>query len=643
MTVSTTATKITAEGNGATTAWPFPFALRDDDEVVVTLTESDGTVTTLSSSAYSVVVNSASGTNPTPVGGTVTYPLSGTPVPLGDFITVQRIAPYLQPTSLANQGISWQSTIEAALDNVVFQTQQLNFQIGQQFSVPVSDDPPAELPIASERANLWAYFDSDGNMTAAAAPSGGVAVSAAMVPVVGAASLALARTAFGLGDVATKNVSTGLIVGGATLRAAYTPVADAGNKAVITSFHFTDRHATGALTYTCPAISTLFVGFGFFVSALTAACTFAIDAGDAFSGAVAGASLTIPPGTQVFISTDGTNTWFVRELQAMGMHSPLNLQLNATVATNALTISVKDRNGNDPSTASPVIVPYRDPTIANGNPVIRALTSALSIVVPDTALLGTANAIPFRVWIGIFDNAGTQVLGVFVSVVGGATPTSIVAIDESAAISGIAVSVGSDLGGTWYTASTITSKAFRILGYLDFSAGQAAAGTWATAPDKVQLFGPGIKLPGDPIKSVITRFTTAADIITTFPSDNTIPEITEGTEITTRTFTAISKCNLCRISTNVYGTKNAAGSFYVGIFQNGVTPAHTFGWSDLRAASVPGYVHAESLIVISTASEITFSIRGGVDANTLTINGAAGARLYGGSLITSLEATEIMT
>lgn len=644
MTVSTTATKITSQGNGATTAWPFTFAIQSASEVVVTLTDSAGTVTTLPSSSYSVTINAATGSNPTPVGGSVTYPLSGSPLALGNFLTVQRIAPLTQPTSLANQGISWQSTIESALDDLTFQTQQLNFQIGQQFSVPVSDPPPATLPVASSRANQWAAFDSVGNMIAASAPSGAIPISAAMQPVVEAATLALGRTAFGLGNVATDNVGLGLVTSGSNLNVVFTPVADSTNKAVLSSFHLTDRHATGALTYTNPAASTLFAGFGYYVSALNSAITFAIDAGDTFSGASTGVSLIIPPGTQVYISTDGTTTWFVRQVQAIGLDSPLNLQINAAVASHQLTVSLKDRNGNDPSTASPMLLAFRDPTATGGDPVIRALSSALSIVIPFSGgvggTLGTANSAAYRVWVVLFDNAGTLVLGLYNSVTGGGTPTQITGIDESAPSSGTTIANNSNSPATFYTASTITTKSFRILGYLDFSAGQATAGSWDTAPDKIQLFGPGIKKPGEAINKAFAATGAVATGTTALPYDDTIPQITEGDQYMTLAITPKAKPNILEIEAQGIFAGNSNSQLVMALFQDATAGALVATPIRLVSTGSAGMDHILYSMLAATVVSTTFRMRAGGTAGTITFNGEGAARLMGGVANSYMRITE---
>jgi hypothetical protein len=58
-----------------------------------------------------------------------------------------------------------------------------------------------------------------------------------------------------------------------------------------------------------------------------------------------------------------------------GFDTAINLQLNASVASNILTVAVKGNNGSDPSASNPVLVAFRDATVANGDPVWVAITS----------------------------------------------------------------------------------------------------------------------------------------------------------------------------------------------------------------------------------------------------------------------------
>jgi len=200
-----------------------------------------------------------------------------------------------------------------------------------------------------------------------------------------------------------------------------------------------------------------------------------------------------------------------------GFDLPVNLQLNASVASNILTVAVKGNNGADPSNANPVLIPFRDPTIANGGPVWRAVTGALSINTNAVgATLGSANGVPFRFWVVAFDNAGTVVLALWQSVTGGATPTAIAPLNEAAPANTTGISATATAAGTFYTpnGTALTGKSFRILGYLDYASGLATAGTYASAPTTAQLFCPSVKLPGEEVQRVQFLTTTATNVTT---------------------------------------------------------------------------------------------------------------------------------
>src|SRR5258706_5608075 len=86
----------------------------------------------------------------------------------------------------------------------------------------------------------------------------------------------------------------------------------------------------------------------------------------------------------------------------------LNGTLVASVAGNALTISVKTLAGNNPSSSDPVFFLFRD---ASAGYAVIEQTAALSISVPSGATLGTVNGQANRIWVGVFNNSGKAVLG----------------------------------------------------------------------------------------------------------------------------------------------------------------------------------------------------------------------------------------
>lgn len=233
-----------------------------------------------------------------------------------------------------------------------------------------------------------------------------------------------------------------------------------------------------------------------------------------------GANILTQAGDTLIATSQGSGNWIIWQFTRAGLpvlnpaapasgFEPINLQLNASVSGNLLTVAVKAADINsDPTANHPVLVPFRDVTLGNGDPVWLSIASALSISTFSTsATLGTANGVPFRLWVVLFNNSGAPVLGLFQSVTGGATPTAIAALAESALITSTGMTAGATSAGVFYTPNGVgvAAKAFRILGYVDFASGLATAGTYNVGPSVVQLFGPGIRKPGDVIQMKLTK------------------------------------------------------------------------------------------------------------------------------------------
>jgi hypothetical protein len=160
--------------------------------------------------------------------------------------------------------------------------------------------------------------------------------------------------------------------------------------------------------------------------------------------------------------------------------SMINGTLTATVSANALTIAIKTKAGADPSAGDPVLVYFRNVTSATGDYTIVSITAATSFVVSSGSTLGTTSAIASRLWVVGFNDGGTFRLGAI-------NLTTQVAIGDDVIASSTAEggAGAADSAGVFYTGTAVTSKAMRVLGYVEST--QATAGTWATTPSKVQL------------------------------------------------------------------------------------------------------------------------------------------------------------
>src|SRR5215211_3317079 len=180
-------------------------------------------------------------------------------------------------------------------------------------------------------------------------------------------------------------------------------------------------------------------------------------------------------------------------------------KLVLTVASNALTVAVKTVADIDPTPRDPVFVITRDVT-AGSLPGFSVLpiTAALSLTVSSGSTLGAANGVPFRLWFVIFNDAGTPRLGVINCRVGGGSPTKIAAINDDLIASSTAEggAGAADNAAVFYSGTAVSSKAFRIVGYAEWSGGLATAGTWNSVSTSSRLFGAGTPTPGATIQTV---------------------------------------------------------------------------------------------------------------------------------------------
>ena len=198
MTVSSQDSTVTYQGNGVATEFAFTFSVPDASVIDVFVTNDVGIVRQLTPPEFTVVLSPLVGTNPTPPSGKVVYSVGGVPIPVGFSLTINRNVPAVQNTSIANQSIIYPPVIEQALDYLTMLTQNSNLNLDRSIKVPIGDPLPADLPPVDDRKNQQAFFDADGNLTAGLPPAGGAVISAAMQPVVAAATIDEARALMGL-------------------------------------------------------------------------------------------------------------------------------------------------------------------------------------------------------------------------------------------------------------------------------------------------------------------------------------------------------------------------------------------------------------------------------------------------------------
>ncbi len=159
-------------GNGSTTSFPFSFKVFTTEDIKVTVNDANGAETVLVlDSNYSVTLNPDQEATP---GGTVTYPISGSPLASGLKLTITGNISYEQGTDIPTGGDFNPTILENALDSLSMQIQQLDEAVSRAAVVPVtSPTDAAELNanidlLANNITKLTTLYDNIADITTVA-------------------------------------------------------------------------------------------------------------------------------------------------------------------------------------------------------------------------------------------------------------------------------------------------------------------------------------------------------------------------------------------------------------------------------------------------------------------------------------------
>lgn len=135
MTISNENSSFTLNGNDATTSFPFTLKCFDEADITLTLIDTLGNDTALAlDTHYSVTLNADQDTTP---GGTITYPISGTPLATGASILGEYDLEYTQSTSISNTGF-YPADVEQMDDRVTILLKQLKRLVDRCIKIPSS-------------------------------------------------------------------------------------------------------------------------------------------------------------------------------------------------------------------------------------------------------------------------------------------------------------------------------------------------------------------------------------------------------------------------------------------------------------------------------------------------------------------------
>ena len=318
-----------------------------------------------------------------------------------------------------------------------------------------------------------------------------------------------------------------------------------------------------------------------------------------------------------------------------------NCTFSAAVGSNTLTVALKTAAGTDPTTASPCNINYRNPTISTGSTSSVQQTSALSInTFAAGASLGSSNGVAFRLWVVVFNNGGTNVM----ALINCSTANNIYALNEGNIATTTPISSGATSAGVFYTpnGTTVSAKSYRILGYLDYASGLATAGTYVNLPTTLQVFGPGIKKPGDIVQSSYTQSGTFASTASNYTQSATLPTIAVGVAgVAAPAFTASSAPNVLRVSGQLVMSNGSNANNMTAFLYNGTAVVSVVGYSSGSSGQAGTPATAIRYQTVAGSSALTFTLYATGSTGTTYVNGTV-SQYFGSVANTYIAIDEIM-
>lgn len=148
---------------------------------------------------------------------------------------------------------------------------------------------------------------------------------------------------------------------------------------------------------------------------------------------------------------------------------------------------------------------------------------------------------------------------------------------------------------------------------------------------------------GFAIQQVSSMFSAVATGTTLIPFDDTIPQITEGTEFMTLAITPKSATNVLVIRATVFlASSSTNNNLIAALFQDSTANALAVqGRRGSTTTDVNDSIVLEYTMAAGTTSSTTFRIRaGGNGSATFTFNGTAGNRVFGTAAKSSMVIIE---
>ncbi len=195
--------------------------------------------------------------------------------------------------------------------------------------------------------------------------------------------------------------------------------------------------------------------------------------------------------------------------------------------------------------------------------------------------------------------------------------------------------------------SIVTTKGDLIVATGNATVSRLGVGTngQVLTADSTQTNGIKWATPSSPSGSVVqvVNYETGAVATgtTNIPNDDTIPQSSEGTQYMSLSITPTNTNNKLKIEVVVYVSNSTGGRMIAALLQDSGTDALACG-----STCIDNTVHLYPIVftyykTAGTTSSTTFKVNCGAQGGTMTFNGEAGSRVFGGVCASSITITEI--
>lgn len=144
------------------------------------------------------------------------------------------------------------------------------------------------------------------------------------------------------------------------------------------------------------------------------------------------------------------------------------------------------------------------------------------------------------------------------------------------------------------------------------------------------------------VQNVHTQTGAVATGTAIIPRDDTIPQISEGTQFLSCAITPTAAANILQVDVVLFASASVTSDIVVALFRDSGANALAVGSSYGSTALGIVCVSFRHRVVAGSVSPTTFTVRAGpISAATLTVNGSGGGRYYGNVFSSSITITEI--